>query len=138
MPRSPINAAEASEIRRFREEIHFRAANGAPLHIRESPESTAWTVVADRSSGFPRTPLNRFIFVKPLPADLAELLRPLRRHLSAVGVWPATREGAVLLSEIGVKRICPLGRMQQPPLTWHQDGFPVLASLVDWVDLELE
>jgi hypothetical protein len=36
-----------------------------------------------------------------------------------------------------VTRVCPLGRMQEPPLTWRHDGRPALADLITWTDLEL-
>ena len=38
--------------------------------------------------------------------------------------------------DLGASRYCPLGAMQQPPLTWHQDGAPPLGALVRWIDLE--
>jgi hypothetical protein len=41
------------------------------------------------------------------------------------------------LAEVGVSRICPVGRMQFPPVTWHQDGQPVLTPLVRWIDCEM-
>jgi hypothetical protein len=134
-PRGPLTISEANSIRSVREEAAFRAANGEPLELLTSP-GTAWTVVADATPGFPVSPLNRVIFVKPLPTDLARTLAPHRSHLSTCGIWPstaATRDFAALL---GVTRICPIGRMQFPPLHWHHDGQPVLAPLVRWLDFE--
>jgi hypothetical protein len=93
-------------------------------------------VVFDSSAGFPRSPLNRFVVVKPLPDDLATELRDVRAHLSCAGVFPATAEYARQLAALGVSRICPISRMQSPPWTWHQDGQPSLGALVRWVDFE--
>ena len=42
------------------------------------------------------------------------------------------------LARWGVTRVCPLGEMQKPPLTWRHDGRPPLGELVTWTDLELE
>ena len=134
-PRGPLTLSEANGIRTLREEIGFRAANGESLTLFASTD-TAWTVIADSTPGFPDSPLNRVIFVKPLPADLAATVAPLRPHLSTCGVWPATPENAEFAAALGVTRVCPLGRMQLPPLTWHHDGQPVLAPLVRWVDFE--
>jgi hypothetical protein len=135
-PRASISLSETLAIRTAREEFAFRAANGEPVQIWQSSNSTAWTVVFDSTRGFPRSPLNRFIFVKPLPDDLAPELQEVRTHLSCAGVFPATIEHARLLMALGVSRVCPIGRMQTPPWTWHQDGQPSLGALVRWTDFE--
>jgi hypothetical protein len=135
-PRSAVALSVANAIRASREDISFRMANDEKLALWTSPGSTAWTVVYDETRGFPASPLHRFVFVKPLPVDLAEELAPVARHLSCAGIHPATLEIAERLRPLGMSRICPLGRMQQPPWTWHQEGHPTLGSLVRWVDFE--
>ena len=40
------------------------------------------------------------------------------------------------LARMGVHRVCPIGQMQRPPLSWHHDGRPNLADLVQWTDFE--
>ena len=40
------------------------------------------------------------------------------------------------LARWGVTRVCPLGQMQNPPLTWRHDGRPSLEDLVTWIDWE--
>ena len=127
-PRAALTASEANSIRTLRAETTFRAANGEPLALFAS-ESTAWTVIADATPGFPSSPLNRVVFVKPLPATIPP-------HLSTCGIYPSTPEAAALAASLGAARICPIGQMQSPPLTWHHDGQPVLAPLVRWVDWE--
>ena len=112
-------------------------ATDEPIVVFQSAGSTAWTVAFDAHHGFPRSPLNRFVFVKPLPANLPGALAEVRPYLSTAGIWPATRANAVLAAKIGVSRVCPIGRMQLPPLTWHQDGQPPLGRLVRWIDAEL-
>ncbi len=135
-PRRELSISEANAIRTQRGEIAFRAANDESLALFQSTGSTAWTVVYDTSPEFPRSPLNRFVYVKPLPADLAAELAPLRRNLGAIGMWPATVESARKLAPLGANRLCALGQMQVPPWTWHQDGQPTIAPLVRWVDFE--
>jgi len=40
------------------------------------------------------------------------------------------------LAKMGVHRVCPIGQMQRPPLSWHHDGGrPNLGDLVSWTDL---
>lgn len=135
-PRGPISLSEANAIRNERAEFAFRLANDEPVAIFQSTDSTAWTVAFDAVPGFPRSPLNRFIYVKPFPEDFAEALDGVRPYLSCAGIWPATLENARITADLGVSRICPIGRMQLPPATWHQDGQQVLAPLVHWIDCE--
>ena len=135
-PRGVLSIADANAIRNQRAKLSFRAANDEPLVVFQSTNSTAWTVVFDATPGFPRSPLNRFVYVKPLPEDLEDALAGVRPHLSCAGIWPATLEHARRLSDLGISRICPVGRMQLPPTTWHQDGQQVLAPLVRWIDCE--
>ena len=47
-------------------------------------------------------------------------------------------ELATQLARWGATRICPLGQMQNPPLTWRHDGRPALGDLVTWTDWENE
>jgi Acyl-CoA reductase (LuxC) len=135
-PRGPVSLEEANRIRALRDELSFRAANGDRCAVWKSANSTAWTVAFDSTPGFPRSPLHRFIFVKPLPADLPAELAGVRGHLSAVGIHPATPKFARAVAELGASRICPLGRMQRPPWSWRQDGQMTLAPLVRWVTVE--
>jgi hypothetical protein len=80
--------------------------------------------------------------VKPV-RDLAEALRfadPWRGQISTVGVAALESrvpELALQLAAWGVPRVCPVGRMQEPPVTWRHDGRPALGELVTWTDLEL-
>ena len=46
------------------------------------------------------------------------------------------REFALKLGMWGVPRVCPLGKMQRPPLAWRHDGRPPLADFIRWTDLE--
>lgn len=141
-PRRALSATEHARIRAIREDYRFRAANDDRCQVWMSGDgaSTDWTVINDGATpGFIASPLDRVVWVKPLPADLASALAPVERHLGAVGYWPRQLEHARWIADQvpGASRICPMGEMQFPPLTWHQDGLPVLSSLVRWVDVEL-
>jgi|SRR5579863_3895132 len=71
--------------------------------------------------------------------SLPERLHPLRGALQAVGLAVDAKRRPPLverLSLLGISRICPIGNLQEPPLTWHQDGRLRLADRVRWVDLE--
>ncbi len=132
-PRAPLDIAEAAGIRALKENAAFRARNGDSCEVFAGDD---WTVIFDSSPGFPKTPLNRTIFVKPLPANLAADLAEVRPYLSTCGIEPATAENAEFAAKLGVSRICRVGAMQSPKASWHHDGQPSLAPLVRWVDFE--
>jgi hypothetical protein len=135
-PRRPLNLAGTAEIMDLRASYSFRAASDERVSIWCSPESTDWTVIYEEDPWFATSPLNRVVFVKPLPPDLGSALVPVRQWLGAIGIWPATRENADRVAALGAPRICRLGRMQFPALTWHAEGLPNLGGLVSWIDFE--
>ncbi len=134
-PRRALGMGESAAIADLRASYTFRSANDVRTQIWQSEGSTDWTVIYEEDPWFATSPLNRVVFVKPLPADFSGL-EPVRPWLGAIGIWPATVENAARVSGLGASRICALGRMQYPPVTWHAEGIPNLGSLVRWVDFE--
>jgi Acyl-CoA reductase (LuxC) len=143
-PRGEISAEESAAIASRRAIYEIRAAHSpeSTRHWR-SEGSTAWTVIFEADPRFQLSCLNRFIYVKPV-SDLKALLESadaVRGKVSTVGIAAsdeAVPELAAQLAHWGASRICPLGRMQNPPLTWRHDGRPALGDLVTWTDLEAE
>jgi len=135
-PRGPLSVHEAAAIADLRASYQFRSSNDVRAQIWCSEGSTAWTVVYEEEGWFASSPLNRFIFVKPLPPNLDTVLEPVRHWIGAIGIWPATEMHAEVLFPLGASRICPIGKMQFPPFTWHAEGKANLASLIRWVDFE--
>lgn len=138
IPRAEITREEAAAIFELRTNYQFRGASDSRVQIWASEGSDHWTVIYEDDAWFATSCLNRCIFVKPLPKNWEESLSPIRHWLSAVGVFPARPEEADWLAGLGFSRICPLGKMQLPPASWHQDGAPVLVNLIEWVDFERE
>ncbi len=137
-PRGPISLAEQSEIVALRKEFAFRAAvnHSEPPASWGSDGSTAWTVLYDPEPQFTASCLNRVVYVKPLPEDLPAAVRRVYKHLSTIGIYPATPANAGKVVLTGASRICPISQMQFPSSTWHHDAQPVLLPLVHWVDFE--
>jgi hypothetical protein len=85
--------------------------------------------------------LNRFIYVKAV-SDLTAALHgadEIRGKVSTIGIAAPeekTNDVATQLAHWGATRVCRLGRMQNPPLTWRHDGRPALGDLVTWTDFE--
>ena len=139
-PRGPVTLSEQTDIAALRKDFAFRAAMhsepGEAPALWESPGSTAWTVLFDPEPQFMASCLNRVVYVKPMPESIPVAVRRVYKHLSTVGIHPATPENAEKVGLTGVSRICPIGQMQYPPLTWHHDARPVLLPLIHWVDYE--
>jgi hypothetical protein len=135
-PRGPITSPEAAEIADMRANYRFRSANDPRVGLWESDNSTAWTVIYEEDPWFAASCLNRLVFVKPLPGDLIAALGPALPWVAAVGIWPATPDNAEKAAALRPSRVCPIGRLQEPPFTWHQEGRQTLAPLARWVDFE--
>lgn len=143
-PRGEIPAEEAAAIASRRAIYEIRAAHSPETtrHWR-SQDSTAWTVIFEADALFQLSCLNRFIYIKPV-RDLKALLEnadAVRGKISTVGIAAPEEkisELAVQFARWGATRICPLGQMQNPPLTWRHDGRPPLGDLVTWTDLEFQ
>jgi hypothetical protein len=142
-PRGELAAEHAATIASRRSIYEIRAAH-SPDATRHwcSKDSTAWTVIYEADARFQMSCLNRFVYVKGVK-DLNEMLQNtevMHGHVSTVGIAvPEDKvQGlAMQLARWGAMRVCPLGRMQNPPLTWRHDGRPTLGDLVTWTDLEM-
>ncbi|MEY4387947.1 MAG: hypothetical protein RLY20_3230, partial [Verrucomicrobiota bacterium] len=141
-PRGDISTESAAGIAARRGIYEVRAAHSPETRQWCSEGSTAWTVVFEADTRFQLSCLNRFVYVKPV-ANLQEALHgadAIRERVSTVGVAVPEHmmgEVATKLARWGATRVCPLGRMQEPPLGWRHDGRPALADLVTWTDLEM-
>ena len=140
-PRGALPVETAATIASRRAFYEVRAAHSPDTRMWCSENSTAWTVVYEADPKFQASCLHRFIYVKGTP-DLENALRgadDLRGRVSTVGLAATEDKSAELaerLARWGVTRVCPLGQMQNPPLTWRHDGRLALGDLVTWVDWE--
>lgn len=127
-PPTPLTPSEAGAITTLRETTRFLAASDpAASHLWESPRSTDWTVIHESDPSLKVSCLNRVAYVKPWPAD-PTTLGPAGIHVGCVASHPFSPDLA--LGPLRPSRICPLGETQHPPLTWYQDGYAPLASLI--------
>jgi hypothetical protein len=126
----------AAALRGCREEWKFRAATEPGVVVWESAGTLDWVVIHDPAAVPAANPLHRTIFVKPMPSELGSALAPIRHQISTVGLHPVSLESVRQAIRLGAQRVCRIGQMQNPPLTWHHDGWPTLASLVRYVDIE--
>ena len=140
-PRGEVATEVAAGIASRRGIYEVRAAHSPETQLWHSKHSTAWTVVCEADARFAVSCLYRFIYVKAV-ADLKTALQSadaVRGKVSTVGLAASEEEAqdiAETLARWGVTRVCPLGQMQNPPLTWRHDGRPALGDLVTWTDWE--
>jgi hypothetical protein len=150
-PRGELPVEHAAAIASRRSFYETRAAffhtktmpDYPATRVWQSENSTAWTVVYEADPRFQSSCLNRFIYVKGV-TDLTEMLQnadSIRGKVSTIGLSAPQDKMEGLATELarwGVTRICPLGQMQRPPLTWRHDGRPALADLARWTDYEMD
>jgi hypothetical protein len=142
-PRGELPKATAAAIASRRALYDVRAAHSPDTRSWQSQNSTAWTVVYESDPLFQPSCLNRFVYVKAV-ADLKTALESadnVRGKVSTVGLAAPedkASEMAAQLARWGVTRVCPVGEMQNPPLTWRHDGRRALGDLVRWTDWETD
>jgi hypothetical protein len=137
LPRGRLEASEFAELL----ELRARAAVREGTRLELAAGASSWTVVLESTEARPPAGTLRFVSVIPVAdADgAARFIAPLAPHLSCVGHagWGANLSRlAAFAVAAGASRLCPLGRMQLPPLDWNHDGQGPLRPLVRWLDLE--
>ncbi len=140
-PRGELPPESAAVIASKRAFYEVRAAHSPETRHWCSENSTAWTVIYEADPRFQLSCLNRFVYVKGV-TSLTEALQnadSIRGQVSTVGLAATEDKSPALAAQLarwGVTRVCPLGRMQDPPLLWRHDGRPALGDLVTWTDWE--
>jgi hypothetical protein len=140
-PRGDVPVETAAVIASRRSIYELRAAHSPDTRHWCSQGSTAWTVVYENDARFQISCLHRFVYVKETK-DLTDALKgadAVRTQVSTVGLAVPEHKAQAIATELarwGATRVCPLGQMQEPPLTWRHDGRPTLGDLITWTDWE--
>lgn len=138
LPYGSWTASEQARLHELRKGMAMRA----DAQVWASSGSVGWTVILSRFEGSPPVPGSmRVIPVVPVRdlAEVASWLASLRPHLSCVGEAGWGERRAALgrgVLDAGGSRLCPLGRMQFPPLAWRHDGQPPIQPLLRTLDIE--
>lgn len=146
-PRADLTDEEQHAIVKLRSTIELESFENNNLHLIQSHDTTAWTVVYrdleenNRKDTFPFSPLNRFVTVIPVDSilDVKQYINELKGYIQTVGVGCSPQSFSSIISmlgESGVNRICALGSMPHPQPGWHHDGRFHLADLVHFCDVE--
>jgi len=142
VPRGRLGEPELARAAAVRRDHQFRSATTGGA-VFGGGQSQAWCVLFDTGRDFVASCLNRTAWVKPLrdAADLPQLLAPVRRYAQTAGIafaGPRLGEVADILADVGLDRVCPIGQMGDPPVTWHHDGRFVLLDFLRFTDVEPE
>lgn len=139
-PRRALSPGEASSIAAWRGAQEMLTLDGAAELLGEPSDS--WSVVhVDAPETLSPTGLNRTLKLVSVESldEVPTLVTPYRSFLQTAGV-AATPERLFRLgeqlSEVGVSRIAPLGRMTAPEAGWHHDGRFSLLDLVTLTEIE--
>jgi Acyl-CoA reductase (LuxC) len=139
LPRGEVGPAAAAQAAHECAEAELRAAARGDVALLAG---AAATVVAEADARLARpAPLHRFVRVHPVidAAGVCAALEPFGPQLAAVGLAGFGAAGPGLaraLAALGASRVCPLGRMQAPPLDWCHDNQGVLLPLARLADAE--
>jgi len=135
-PRPVPSLSDSGAVSNARGIARFRAANGDDVHLWESDNSTAWTVVYDKNPKLSPGPLNGFVTLHPFPENFDRFaLGSEADYVSTVAIFPLNEINAARLESLAPPRICQTGQAQDPTIFWHHDGMRTLGSLVRWRDL---
>lgn len=137
LPPAAPTTEEAAALLRFRDEAEWAAIAGAATRVLVPADSLDWTIVVEAEPVFRPTPLHRSLRVLAIGSllDLPPVLEPARSVLETAGIAVAPERAPTVAEALllaGVHRVCPVGRMQRPPLRWRQGGRPAVAEWVTW------
>lgn len=136
MPRRKLDPEEAMSLRGARDEAEFTADA-----VYGSQGDLAWAVIHNEAPAFLPSTLNRLLrtFAVDDLAQVGPVVAPHAGYLQTVAfAGPSERRAGVAeaLGALGVSRVCPVGRVQEPSALWRHDGHPTVGSLVRWLDIE--
>jgi hypothetical protein len=139
LPEGETELNERIEVARFRHESAFAESQGAARLFPAAARLA--TVVFERDPEVRASPLRRCVRVKPFHGveGLTRALRPARRLLHTAGLAVAHDEAATYeacLAAAGARRLCRIGRMNEPRPDGAHDGMFELQRLVRWVECD--
>ena len=140
IPRGKLSTDEAAAVSQLRQAYEFRGSTDRRVAVWASETLNDWAVIYEDDPSFMPSCLNRTVFVKPTDGykRVLDSVHRFAEKISTVGVAPLNDRAmgfAAELAKMGVHRVCPIGQMQRPPLSWHHDGRPNLADLVRWTEV---
>jgi hypothetical protein len=146
LPRRRLSMDARLTFNRFRSRYQFRQfqseAEATGTQVLGLEKGAEWLVVLDPELALLPGPGYRSNRVSPVDKmqTAKYLIRSERPLVSTVGLSVKGERHLLVadaLGASGVRRICEIGAMPKPPLTWHHHGNFHLLPLLKWTDLEV-
>lgn len=130
LPPHDLSLEESAALARARDEALIEAAAGGETII-ASRGGDPFLVTVRSAAGFRLGCTNRFCDLRTFSAHigLSGILASFAGRISTMGIPGEFPETSTHAGKAPAYRVCPLGRMQRPPLDWLHDGFPPLTNL---------
>lgn len=135
-PQRPRSREIALAAHHWLARAEMTALRAREARVWSSESRAEWSVLFDPDPELASLPPPGHVLVKPLPSPsaLAAALDRYRPALdtAAIAGRPADlRQWLPILREVGFRRLCRLGRAQEPDLLEPHDGLPRLRILLD-------
>ena len=121
-------------IGNLRQQYLFRASQQPERFKPWFSKNQNWTVLFEADPAFFPSSLGRTIWIRPVSSieHIGEAVKPWAGKLQCLGTDLSNdhiREYVFLFKSLGFTRICALGSMQAPPITWPNGGMSMLKQL---------
>lgn len=136
LPPRHLTLDEQAAVLRFRQQAEWGGGDAGAGDLL-CGDALAWTIAVEPRAALLPTCLHRTVRLQPVRSldEVVAALEPMRAWLEGGGlaVDPARQAAvAAALSAAGVHRVCAVGAMQRPDLTWKPGGRPRVA---DWMEV---
>jgi hypothetical protein len=130
LPRATMTLEDRAAQARKRDEVLLDAACGGSSR-RVSGDQDPFLITVKPVELFGLGPVNRYfdVYLYKQLDQVEMVLLPFKGHISTLGVADPRRPPMELLNAVEIKRVCELGSMQIPPLSWCLDGLRPLQKM---------
>lgn len=138
LPRRRLSLPDSAALARARDAVLLDAACGGPSR-RVSADQDPFLITVKPCHQFTLGPVSRYVDVY-LYKDVAEVeaaLAPYAGQISTLGVVDPRRSVPGLVRMLRASRVCEIGQMQKPPLSWCLDGYRPLQKMLKFQSVQI-
>lgn len=134
LPMGPLTSEQEMTIGNLRDRRLLAASLAPESSLSWFMKSAPWSVLFDADADFVPSCLGRTIWLRPVSglAELETALCDWRGKLQCLGTDVPNEDlhaHVPILRDLGFTRICAIGSMQAPPITWPNGGCSLLKQL---------
>lgn len=138
LPRRRLSLPDSAALARARDSVLLDAACGGQSR-RVSADQDPFLITVKPTQQFQLGPVSRYVDIY-LYKDIAEVetaLAPYGGQVSTLGVVDPRRSAPGLIRSLRVARVCEIGQMQKPPLSWCLDGQRPLQKMLKFQSAQI-